>query len=121
MEKVSFKEKFALFTEYWTPKIVSELNGQYVKLVKCKGEMVWHRHEGEDEFFWVHKGSLTIHFRDRAVKLDEGECLVVPRGVEHRPSAESEAHIMLFEPKGTAHTGDTVSELTVNEEDQVWI
>jgi mannose-6-phosphate isomerase-like protein (cupin superfamily) len=119
MDKVNIKEKFSLFSKYWTPKIVGELNEQYVKLAKVKGEFVWHKHDEEDEFFMVIKGSLTIKLRDRDIQLTEGELFIVPKGVEHRPVALEEAHVLLFEPKETKHTGDVKSEMTV--EDQEWI
>ena len=120
--KVNLKEKFQLFEGYWKPKIVGELNGQYVKLAKFKGEMVWHAHENEDEFFQVINGSIIIHLRDRKVKLNEGECFIVPKGVEHKPEAKEEAHVMMFEPKATEHTGSVKSDLlTVDIEDQEWI
>jgi mannose-6-phosphate isomerase-like protein (cupin superfamily) len=112
MDKINLKEKFGLFSEFWTPKIVGELNGQYVKIAKTQGDFVWHKHDGEDEFFLVIKGSLTIHLRDRDVRLQEGEFFIVPRGVEHKPTSEKEAHILVFEPKSTLHTGDVKSELT---------
>lgn len=121
MKKINLKEKFELFNEHWTPKIVGELNGQYVKLAKFKGEMVWHHHENEDEFFLVVKGEITIHLKDQDIHLQEGESFIVPRQVEHKPVAIEEAHVLMFEPKGTSHTGDTQSELTVNEESQEWI
>lgn len=117
--KVTLKEKLSLFSAHWTPKIVGELNGQYVKLAKIKGEMVWHDHANEDEMFLVIKGSMTLNFRDGKVDLNEGEMYIVPKGVEHLPVAEEECHILLFEPKSTAHTGTVESELTVNEQD--WI
>jgi len=113
MKKVSLKQKFSLFTEYWTPKIVGELNGQYVKLAKLKGEFVWHKHEDEDEMFLVVKGSLNIELQDLEIKLEEGEFFIVPKGVEHKPHADEEVHMLLFEPKTTAHTGDVKSKLTV--------
>lgn len=113
--KVNLKEKLSLFSAHWTPKIVGELNGQYVKLAKLKGEMVWHDHADEDEMFLVIKGSMTLHFRDSKVELHEGEMFIVPRGVEHLPVAEQECHVLLFEPKSTAHTGTVESELTVTE------
>ncbi|UII34009.1 cupin domain-containing protein [Fulvivirga ulvae] len=113
--KVNLKEKFSRFSAYWTPKIVGELNGQYVKLAKLKGEMVWHSHANEDEMFLIVKGSMTLHFRDGKVDLNEGEMFVVPKGVEHLPVAEEECHVMLFEPISTAHTGEVESELTVKE------
>ena len=119
MEKVNLKEKFTLFNELWTPKIVGELNGQYVKLAKTKGEFVWHKHYSEDEFFLVIKGSLTIQLREREIRLHEGEFFIVPRGVEHKPVSEEEAHVLVFEPKSTLHTGEVKSELTVEKLD--WI
>ena len=121
MEKVNLADKFRLFDHYWSPKIVGELNGQYVKLAKFKGEMVWHTHENEDEFFQVIKGSITIHLKERSINLNEGECYIVPRGIEHKPEAKEEAHVMMFEPKATAHTGSTESDLTVQTKDQEWI
>lgn len=113
MEKVSLSGKFSAFQEHWNPKIVAELNGQYVKLVKIQGEFVWHKHEREDELFLVVKGAMKIHFRDREVPLNEGEFLVVPAGVEHKPVAASEAWVMLFEPKTTLNTGDVLNDRTV--------
>ncbi len=119
MEKVNVREKFGLFEKLWTPKIVGELNGQYVKLAKVKGEMVWHSHENEDEMFLVVEGALTLHLRDQKICLNEGEFFIVPRGVEHKPEADEETKIVLFEPKSTAHTGKVKSKLTVDR--QVWI
>ncbi len=115
MQKVNLKEKLSLFEEFWTPKIVGELNGQYVKLVKLKGEFVWHNHETEDELFLVVKGKLCLEFRSQQIWLQEGEFLIVPRGVEHRPVAPEEVHILLFEPKSTLNTGDQRNERTVAE------
>jgi len=113
MEKINLADKFAQFEETWTPKIVGELNGQYIELAKVEGKLVWHAHADEDEFFYVVRGKLTIHLRDRDVHLSEGEGFIVPRGVEHNPEAAEVAHVLLFEPKATAHTGTTESELTV--------
>jgi mannose-6-phosphate isomerase-like protein (cupin superfamily) len=113
MEKVNLTQKLGLFHELWKPKIVAELNGQHVKLVKLKGEFLWHHHDAEDELFLVVKGRLTIKFRDREVQLKEGEFIVVPAGVEHLPVAEEEAHILLFEPKSTLNTGNLKNERTV--------
>lgn len=121
MNKINLAEKFDLFEGYWSPRVIGELNGQYIKLAKFKGEMVWHSHEHEDEYFQVMKGSIILHFKERSVTLNEGECMVVPRGVEHKPEALQEAHVMLFEPKATAHTGTTDSDLTVEVDDQDWI
>ena len=121
MKTINLADKFKLFDDYWSPRVVGELNGQYVKLAKFKGELVWHSHQDEDEFFQVIKGSIIIHLRDRSVTLNQGECFVVPRGVEHKPEAVAEAHVMMFEPKATAHTGTTESELTVAVDAQQWI
>ena len=113
MDKVNIREKLALFDDHWSPKVVGELNGQHVKLVKFRGEFVWHKHDHEDELFLVVKGRFVMEFRHRAVRLEEGEFLVVPRGVEHRPVAEEEVHVLLFEPAGTLNTGDVRDERTV--------
>lgn len=115
MDKVNVRDKLVLFSDHWNPRVVAELNGQYVKLVKFKGEFVWHDHVNEDEMFFVVRGQFRMEFRDRSVSLSEGEFLVVPRGVEHRPVAEEEVEVMLFEPAGIKHTGDVESELTVHE------
>jgi mannose-6-phosphate isomerase-like protein (cupin superfamily) len=113
MDKVNLAEKFAHFTEHWKPKIVGELNGQQVKLVKFQGPFVWHHHDDEDELFLVVRGRFRMEFRDRQVWLEVGEFLVVPRGVEHRPVAEEEAHVLLFEPASTLNTGNVRNERTV--------
>ena len=113
MEKVNLGEKLALFADQWSPKVVGELNGQHVKLVKFVGEFVWHKHDHEDELFLVVKGRFTMEFRDRLVALEEGEFLIVPRGVEHRPVAAEEVHVLLFEPATTLNTGDVRNERTV--------
>lgn len=112
IEKVSLRDKLSLFSERWKPKIVGELNGQQVKLVKFLGPFVWHHHEAEDELFLVVKGRFRMEFRDRYVWLEEGDFLIVPRGVEHRPVADEEAHVLLFEPATTLNTGNVQSELT---------
>lgn len=119
MSAINLNEKLTLFQETWTPKIIGELNGQQVKLAKLKGEFVWHQHENEDELFYVVKGQLIIELRDQTITLKEGEMYIVPRGVEHKPIAHEEVHIMLFEPASTAHTGDIEHELTKDELD--WI
>jgi mannose-6-phosphate isomerase-like protein (cupin superfamily) len=119
MQKVNLKEKFGLFNEYWSPKIAGELNGQYVKLVKLKGEFVWHQHETEDELFLVVKGRLCLQLRGREVWLDEGEFFIVPRGVEHKPVAEAEVHVLLFEPASTLNTGDKRNERTVEKLERI--
>jgi len=113
MEKVNLADKLTLFTDHWKPKIVGELNGQQVKLVKFQGPFVWHHHENEDELFFVAKGRFRMEFRDRHVWLEEGEFLVVPRGVEHRPVADEEAHVLLFEPASTVNTGNVRNERTL--------
>ena len=113
MNKVNLSEKFELFSEYWNPKIVGELNGQQVKLVKFKGPFVWHHHDNEDELFYVVKGSFDMEFRDHTVSIGEGEFIIVPRGVEHCPNAPEEVHVLLFEPATTLNTGNTESERTV--------
>jgi len=113
MEKVNLGEKLALFADQWSPKVVGELNGQHVKLVKFVGEFVWHKHDHEDELFLVVKGRFTMEFRDRLVALEEGEFLIVPRGVEHRPVAVEDVHVLLFEPATTMNTGDVRNERTV--------
>ena len=112
MEKINLAEKLALFTDHWNPRVVGELNGQHVKLAKFQGAFVWHKHDDEDEMFYVLKGGFRMEFRDRAVELRENEFLIVPRGVEHRPVAEEEACIMLFEPAGTLNTGNVQHEMT---------
>ncbi|MBI5472726.1 MAG: cupin domain-containing protein [Ignavibacteriae bacterium] len=115
MEKMNLLEKFSRFSEHWLPKIIAQLNGQAVKLVKVKGEFVWHHHDEEDELFYVVKGRLRMHFRDKGIDLDEGEMIVVPRGVEHKPVADEEAWLMLFEPGSTLNTGNVQNERTVRE------
>lgn len=112
MEKVNIAEKLSLFSDHWHPRIAGELNGQHVKLVKFQGEFVWHQHEQEDELFYVIDGEFSMEFRDRTVHLQKGEFLIVPRGVEHRPVAEKEVAVMLFEPATTINTGNTEGELT---------
>jgi len=113
MNKVNLAEKFSLFGEHWKPKIVGELNGQQVKLVKFQGPFTWHHHENEDELFLVVKGRFRMEFRDRQVWLEEGEMIIVPRGVEHRPVADEETHVLLFEPATTLNTGNVRNERTV--------
>jgi mannose-6-phosphate isomerase-like protein (cupin superfamily) len=119
VEKVNLAEKLALFDDHWHPRIVGELNGQQVKLVKFIGEFVWHHHEHEDELFLVVKGRFRMEFRDRDVWLEEGEFLVVPRGVEHRPVAEEEVHVLLFEPASTLNTGDVRNERTIEAPERI--
>ncbi|HXF41709.1 MAG TPA: cupin domain-containing protein [Blastocatellia bacterium] len=112
MEKVNLAQKLALFDDRWNPKIAGELNDSYVKLVKLKGEFVWHHHEAEDELFLVIKGSLLMRFRNKDVRVEEGEFIIVPRGIEHLPIADEEVHIMLLEPKSTLNTGNVANERT---------
>src|ERR671933_2937029 len=119
MDKVNLAEKLNLFSDHWNPRIVGELNGQQVKLVKFRGPFVWHHHAGEDELFLVVKGRFRMEFRDRHVWLEEGEFLIVPRGVEHRPVAEEEVHVVLFEPASTLNTGNVRNERTVVELDRL--
>ena len=114
-DKVSLAEKFASFDDRWSPKIVGELNGQHVKVVKLHGAFVWHHHDEEDELFLVHRGHLRMEFRDRVVDVSPGEFLIVPRGVEHRPVADEEVEVVLFEPAGTLNTGNLRNERTVEE------
>lgn len=118
-ERIRLAEKFERIGEPWSPRIVAALNGQHVKLAKLAGEFVWHKHDAEDELFLVVAGILDMHFRDRVVRLEAGDLLVVPRGVEHKPVAPGEAHVLLFEPAGTLNTGDAVSERTIS--DPGWI
>lgn len=113
IEKINLFEKFERFQEYWRPKIAGELNDSYVKLVKFKGEFVWHHHEAEDELFWVVKGRMTIKFRDRDIVVNEGEFIIVPKGVEHMPMAEEEVWVVLLEPKSTLNTGNVKNERTL--------
>ncbi|BAL00302.1 hypothetical protein OBV_31030 [Oscillibacter valericigenes Sjm18-20] len=113
MKKINIEEKLSLFNEYWSPKIIGEVNESYVKLAKLKGDFIWHTHENEDEMFYVLKGVLTIKFREKDVQLNEGECIVIPRGIEHMPVGKEEVHVMLIESKTTLNTGNVVNERTV--------
>ncbi|MBL8888326.1 MAG: cupin domain-containing protein [Phycisphaerales bacterium] len=113
--KVNLDQAFAAFSDHWSPRIAADLNGQQVKLAKFKGEFVWHSHEHEDEMFLVHKGSFTMEFRDKRVELRAGEFLVVPRGVEHRPVAQDEVEVILFEPAATLNTGTATDSRTVRD------
>jgi mannose-6-phosphate isomerase-like protein (cupin superfamily) len=117
MQKVNLAEKLASFTEYYSPKIAGELNGQHVKLVKLKGPFTWHHHDHEDELFLVIKGSFIMELRDKNITINEGEFLIVPRGVEHRPNAPEEVEILLFEPATTLNTGNVENEFTKKELD----
>ena len=112
-EKANLAEKFAAFSDHFSPKVVAELNGQQVKLVKFRGEFIWHHHEHEDEMFLVHRGHFRMEFRDGVVELGAGDFIVIPRGVEHRPAADEEVEVVLFEPASTLNTGNVVNERTV--------
>ncbi|MCP4439209.1 MAG: cupin domain-containing protein [Aureispira sp.] len=112
LKKINIGEKLSRFSDHWNPKIVGELNGQYVKLAKFEGEFIWHKHDNEDEMFYVLKGLLKMEFRDKTVMVGENEFIIVPRGIEHRPVAEQEVSVMLFEPNTTLNTGDESNELT---------
>jgi len=119
IEKVNLADKLARFGDTWSPKIVGEINDAYVKLVKLKGEFVWHHHADEDEMFLVVKGRLLMRLRDRDIDLDEGEFVIIPRGVEHLPVADDECHVLLLEPKTTLNTGDLTNERTVAEPERI--
>jgi mannose-6-phosphate isomerase-like protein (cupin superfamily) len=119
MDKVNIEEKLSLFQDYWNPRIVGELNDQQVKLVKFQGEFVWHKHDHEDEMFYVIEGSFKMEFRDKIVEINEKEFLIVPKGVEHKPVAENEVSVMLFEPGSTLNTGNIQNELTKNTIDTI--
>lgn len=119
MQKVNLAKKLALFDEHWSPKIVGELNGQLVKLVKVQGDFVWHHHDEQDELFMVLKGQFTIKLKDRDVVLEKGEFFIVPRGVEHCPQADEEAHLLVFEPAATLNTGNVRTEQTVDKLDRI--
>ena len=121
MEKINLKEKFTNFDEYWSPKIIAESNGQLIKIAKGSGELVWHKHKNEDEFFIVFKGQLILQLRDKTITLNPGEMYVVEKGVEHCPKSDGECHFMMIEPASTAHTGETLSDVTVPQEEQEWI
>lgn len=113
MDKINLSKKLSCFKEYWSPKIIGEVNDCHVKVVKFKGEFVWHHHEAEDELFLVLKGNLRMNLRDRTLTLEEGELVIIPKGAEHQPVAEEEVHILLFEPKSTVNTGNVRNERTV--------
>jgi mannose-6-phosphate isomerase-like protein (cupin superfamily) len=110
--KVNIANKLSLFHDYWNPRIAGELNGQHIKLVKFKGDFVWHKHDDEDEMFLVVKGNFIMELRDRSIQINEGEFIIIPKGTEHRPVASEEVHVMLFEPASTINTGNEKNELT---------
>ena len=116
VDAVNLRDKFNLFDEFWSPRIAGELNDSYVKLAKLRGEFIWHHHDDEDELFLVVKGRLLIKLRDRDIWLEEGEFLIIPKGVEHKPVAEEEVHVVLIEPKSTVNTGNVESERTVSDQ-----
>jgi mannose-6-phosphate isomerase-like protein (cupin superfamily) len=119
MKKINLEEKFALFNEHWTPKIISELNDYQIKIVKVEGDFVWHDHSDTDEFFFVIEGTLFIEFESETMELNAGEMYVVPKGVQHRPFAQKECKVMLIEPRGVVNTGDANSDLTASND--VWV
>lgn len=119
IKAVNIQEKLSQFTTYWDPKVVGKFNNERLQVVKLKGEFVWHDHKDADEVFLVIKGHLVIHFRDKDVAADEGEFVVVPKGIEHKPEAKEEVHIVLIDPEGTTNTGDVKSEHTVKEPEQI--
>ena len=112
MKKVNVAEKLSLFSDHWNPRIVGQLNGQHIKIAKIKGEFVWHKHDDEDEMFFVLEGRFSMEFRDKTIQLNKGEFLIVPKGTEHKPVANEEASIMLFEPETTLNTGNSIGILT---------
>lgn len=115
LQKINIAEKLSLFSDHFNPRIVGELNGQHIKLVKFQGEFVWHHHENEDEMFLVIEGSFQMELRDKIVDLKKGDFIIIPKGTEHRPIATEEVHVMLFEPAGTLNTGNTQNDLTRNQ------
>jgi mannose-6-phosphate isomerase-like protein (cupin superfamily) len=119
MDKVNLAEKFSIFTEHWSPKIIGEVNDAYVKAVKFKGEFLWHHHENEDELFLVVKGRMKMHLRERTVEVNPGEFIIIPRGVEHKPEAEEETQVILLEPKTTLNTGNVQNERTLPELERI--
>lgn len=119
MKKIIIKKKFDLFNDYWNPKIIGKINNHDVKLAKVKGEFVWHNHKNEDELFFIIKGKLNIEFHDKKVELNEGEMLIVPKGVDHKPIAKEEVWLLLFEPNNIKHTGDVISHLTVENYEKI--
>ncbi len=119
MESINVNSKLELINDLWKPRVIAELNGQHVKISKVKGEFVWHDHKDEDELFFILKGKMIMEFRDKKVEVNEGEMIVVPKGVEHRPIAEKEVWMMLFEPQNIKHTGDVKSKLTIDKYEKI--
>lgn len=120
-EKINLTQKLSLFADHWNPRIIAELNGQHVKLGKFKGEFVWHKHENEDELFLVLKGNFRMELREKTIEMNEGDVIVIPKGVEHRPVAEKEVQIMLFEPASTVNTGNKSGESELTQGKVEWI
>ena len=119
IEKVNISEKLGQFSDHWSPKIVGELNGQHVKLVKFQGEFVWHKHDNEDEMFLVMDGAFEMHLRDKVIELNQGDFIIIPKETEHKPVAAKEVKVMLFEPATTLNTGDRVNEFTKSQLDKI--
>ena len=119
LKKINFKQKYSKFSDYWSPKIIAKMNDYQFKLVKIKGEFIWHNHKNTDETFIVIEGEMLIKFLDKEIKLSEGEMLVIPKGIEHKPSAKNECKILVIEPRGVINTGNAGGELTINEEQWV--
>jgi mannose-6-phosphate isomerase-like protein (cupin superfamily) len=119
MEAINLKDTFSRFSDYWNPRVIGELNDSHIKAVKLKGEFVWHHHDNEDELFFVAKGTLRMKFRDREALVHEGEFIIVPRGTEHRPTADEEVHLLLMEPKSTLNTGNITNERTVTQLERI--
>ena len=119
MEAINLKDTFSRFSDYWNPRVIGELNDSHIKAVKLKGEFVWHHHDNEDELFFVAKGTLRMKFRDREALVHEGEFIIVPRGTEHRPTADEEVHLLLMEPKSTLNTGNISNERTVTQLERI--
>ncbi len=119
MKKINLKNKFNLFNDHWNPKIIGEMNGQDIKIAKVKGEFIWHNHKNEDELFLIIKGTLKIQFLDKTIELNKGEILIVPKGIEHKPIAEEEVWLLLFEPNSTKHTGDINSNITIDKFEKI--
>lgn len=121
VQKINISQKLSLFTDHWNPRIIAELNGQHVKLGKFQGEFVWHKHDNEDELFLVLKGSFRMELRDKTIEMNEGDMIVIPKGVEHRPVADKEVQIMLFEPASTVNTGNKSGESKLTQKAVEWI
>jgi len=119
MKKINLKKKFNLFNDHWNPRIIGEMNDQDIKIVKVKGEFIWHNHKNEDELFLIIKGTLKIQFSDKTIELNKGEILIIPKGVEHKPIAEEEVWLLLFEPNSTKHTGNIKSDITINKFEKI--